>query len=52
MLSRMSLGTKGALGFALILATSSGVTYYSVGQVAAISATADRTAKNTLTPKG
>jgi methyl-accepting chemotaxis protein len=47
----MSVGTKVAVGFAmilLILATSSGVTYYSIRQVAAISATVDRTSRNTL----
>ncbi len=55
MLKTMNVGTKVALGFAmilLILATSSGVTYYSVRQVVAISAIAEVTAKNaTLTTK-
>jgi methyl-accepting chemotaxis protein len=50
MLSRMSVGTKVALGFGLILlilATSSGVTYYLVRQVAAISALAEATSQKT-----
>jgi len=49
MLNKMSVGTKVAAGFAmllLILAISSGVSYYSVSQMASISATAERTSKN------
>jgi methyl-accepting chemotaxis protein len=50
MLSRMSVGVKVALGFAmilLILAASSALTYNSVRRVAAISATVEATARKT-----
>src|ERR1700686_5374101 len=51
MLSRMNVGAKFASGLAmilLILATSSGVTYYSVRQVAEISAVVEATSQKTI----
>jgi methyl-accepting chemotaxis protein len=50
MMSRMSVGTKVAVGLALILlifATSSGVTYFSVRRVATISAIVEATSQRT-----
>lgn len=51
MLNKLSVGTKVAGGFAMLLlifAVSSGITYYSVRQVADISATLERVSRNAL----